>query len=368
MITIKEKVFNDFFETPFQVYPEDFPFVSELKDDIKRFLTVKNPIFTSEDDFTYFTAYKDGKLAGRITAHIHQASNKKFNIKRGYFGYFDLMDDKDVAESLLKAAEDFLKKRGCNEIIGNFNLTAMQKAGVVTEFYRLDQYTDQIINPLYVPALLEKCGYQKTFPMTTFEADLSHIKWDASKGKKAQTISESTDYTFDQLDKRNLKSILEIMRVCLNDGMNQNPMFVPLTYEEIYFQAKDLTMILDPALSVVCRYKGEPIGAIVCVPDLNPMLKKMKSRIGLMTPFYFIQHKLKRERVTLIFYSVKREFHSQGINSAMMGRFLNSFLERGYSKIGGTWIADENIASLKIAEKFGAKPLHRLHLFKKDLK
>jgi len=39
----------------------------------------------------------------------------------------------------------------------------------------------------------------------------------------------------------------------------------------------------------------------------------------------------------------------------------------GYETVGGTWIADENKASLRQAEKGGARPLHRLHLFSKEL-
>ena len=36
-------------------------------------------------------------------------------------------------------------------------------------------------------------------------------------------------------------------------------------------------------------------------------------------------------------------------------------------RYGGTWIADINGPSLRQAEKAGAKPLHKLHLFAKSL-
>lgn len=367
MIKIQKENFEDFFKTPFAVYPESFPFVSELKMDLKRFLSTENPLFKKGDNFTYFTAYKNEKLAGRITAHIHNESNEKFNTQRGYFGYFDLIDDLDVAKALLDEAENFCRSKGCNEIIGNFNFTAMQKAGVVTKFYKLDQYTDQIINPLYTPELLVQCGYDKTFPMKTFEIDLSEIKFEAGKTEKVAKIQQNSDYTFDDLTKSTLNDIIEPMRECINEGMNQNPLFVPLTYEEIYFQAKDLTLVMDKSISVICRHNNIPIGVIICIPDLNPLLKKMKSRLGLLTPFYFLQHKLTKDRVTMIIYSVKRDFHAQGVNSAMIAKFLTHFVKNGYKKIGGTWIADTNLASLKIVENFGAKPMHELHLFSKKI-
>jgi hypothetical protein len=44
-----------------------------------------------------------------------------------------------------------------------------------------------------------------------------------------------------------------------------------------------------------------------------------------------------------------------------------SLKEAGYERLGLTWIADENQASLRQIEKLGAQPLHRLHLFRKPI-
>jgi len=51
----------------------------------------------------------------------------------------------------------------------------------------------------------------------------------------------------------------------------------------------------------------------------------------------------------------------------MLHRTASSLQQAGYQTLGGTWIADVNGASLRQAEKVGAKPLHRLHLFAKKL-
>jgi hypothetical protein len=39
----------------------------------------------------------------------------------------------------------------------------------------------------------------------------------------------------------------------------------------------------------------------------------------------------------------------------------------GYTHLGISWVSDSNIASLRQMEKIGARPLHRLHLFRKSL-
>jgi RimJ/RimL family protein N-acetyltransferase len=69
----------------------------------------------------------------------------------------------------------------------------------------------------------------------------------------------------------------------------------------------------------------------------------------------------------IIFYAVCRRFHGRGLNGAMLARVLDALRRRGYQHLGITWIADVNRASLRQTEKLGARPLHRLHLFRKAL-
>jgi hypothetical protein len=69
----------------------------------------------------------------------------------------------------------------------------------------------------------------------------------------------------------------------------------------------------------------------------------------------------------IIFYSVVRDSHGRGLNSAMLSRVVAALRGGGYRSLGITWIADVNGASLRQMEKIGAKPLQQLHLFRKAL-
>lgn len=367
MVEIKEKNFNDFFKTPSVVYPKDFPFVSQLKSDLQRFLSMKNPLFRTEKDFSYFTAYKDGKLAGRILTHIHHASNEKYGWKRSYYGFFDLIDDVEVAQALLKKAEEFARSHDCNEVIGNFNMTAMQMIGVVTKIHKNYHYTDQVFAPEYVAKLLEKCGYEATFPMVTHEVDIQAFNPDSLLGPKQKEIMADPKYTFEKLQSDNLEKVMEAMRQCLNHGFSENPMFVPLTSEEIYFQAKDMMLIIDKETSVIANYEGKPVGVLICIPNLNPFLKAIGSKFGITTPYHFLMHKLRRESATIIFYSVYKEFQSRGLNGVMLYDIMSALKRRGYKTFGGTWISLDNKASLRQAEKLNATLMHELNLYRKSV-
>ncbi|MEO0401021.1 MAG: GNAT family N-acetyltransferase [Pseudomonadota bacterium] len=360
VIELVERDFASFFDVPFEVYEPGSPYVSPLKSDLKRFLDADaNPLFKGASDFTYFTALNGARPVGRIVVHAHAESNTAHGTNRASFGFFDCADDLDVAAALLSRAEDWARARGFSELVGNFNLTAMQQLGVQTDHFDRPAYTDMVVNPPHIPKLLQHNGFTPFFPVTTYEVQLAQ----ASIPNSPLTA----EYEFAPIKRRTFAARMEEARLVLNDGFSDNPMFVPLTAQEFTFQAGEMTSIMDPRLSSVLKKDGEPVGVVICIPDLNGFLKATRSRFTWTTLFHFLRFRLWRRRAVIIFYSVATASHGQGVMSAILSRTLTQLRDAGYTELGITWIADENAGSLRMMDKIGAKPLHRLHLFRKPL-
>lgn len=368
MIEIVERNMAAFFKAPFNAYGADTPYVSPMLSDLRRFLSAtSNPLFASDDDFTCFAALQDGRPIGRITAHVHQASNLLHKTSRAYFGYFDCADDAGAARALLRAAEDWARTRGYREIWGNFNLTAMQQAGVMTEGFEAQPYTDQIWGPPWLAGHLEANGYTRSFPMTTFELDLRRMDVSGLGGQKAAEALGAAGFTLQSVTRKTLWERLEESRLILNTSFRDNPMFVPISKDEYHFQAKEMKWVMDTRISTVAFKHGKPAGAIIAIPDLNPLVRASGARIGLTTPWHYLKYRMTRRRAVIIFQGVMPEYQGLGLNGMMLARIARAMADAGYETVGGTWIADVNKASLRQAEKSGAKVLHRLHLFSKGL-
>jgi len=366
MITLKQNDFDSFFEAPFNAYGPDSLYVSPMKSDLKRFLSKSdNPLFRAESDLTYFTAHRDGRAIGRITAHIHAESNAVFGTTEGYFGYFDCADDLQAAKVLLDAAEDWVASKGCTSIAGNYNLTAMQQIGVMTAGFDKAAYTDLIYSPPHIKDLLAANGYAPEFPMATFETPFTEGYTPPPIGPKQQAILDNPDFAFAPINRKTISERLEDARIILNASFANNPQFVPVTQEEYEFQSKDMKWIIDPRISGVLHYKGQPAACILCIPDLNPLLQKTKSRLGLSFPFYFLAHRLKRKRAVLIYSGVIPELQGQGVNPLVLNHISTAMIAAGYEILGNTWIGASNKASLRQKEKMGARALHELRIFRK---
>ena len=368
-LDLREGDFDAFFHTPRAAYGERTPYVTPMRSDLLRYLDpAKNPLMAQTGGrLTYFTVHRDGRPVGRITAHVHTASNARYRTRRAQFGFFDCADDLEAATALLGAAEAFGREQGCDELAGNFNLTAMQQVGVLTEGFENAPYTDMVWGPPHLPRLLEAAGYEPFFPVSTFEIDVASVAPDALLGPKQREVLASPAWTWKPIAPRDFDARLEEARECLNDGFLDNLMFVPLTPEEFRFQAGEMMWVVDPRIAAVAAFEGEPAGVVVCIPDLNPFVRAVRGRYGLTAPFHFLKARLKRERAVIIFYSVKRALHGRGLNGAMLHRVLAAQRAAGYRTCGVTWIADDNAASLRQMEKLDARRLHRLHLFRKAL-
>lgn len=352
-----------FFNAPFHAYPPEVGYVSPLKSDLLRMLDrTKNPLWLSGNPFAFWTAHRDGRPVGRILAHLHQQSNELHGTSRSQFGFFDCADDRDAARLLLGAAEDFARRHGKRELVGNFNLTAMQQCGVMTEGFGRRAFTDMVVNPPHIPHLLEQNGFTPFFPMQSFELSLADATLPA-----ATALTDADGYRFAPMERRSFVERMEEARAVLNDGFSRNPMFVPLTDAEFRFQAGEMMSILDPRLSSVLLRDGRPVGTVVCIPDLNGFLRATRSRIVLTTPFHFLRYRLRRRRAVIIFYSVVTDEQGRGLMGSLLARTLAALRDARYEQLGITWIADQNAASLRQMERIGARPLHRLHLFRKDI-
>jgi GNAT superfamily N-acetyltransferase len=367
-IEIREGDLAAFFAAPFAAYDPDTAYVSPLRSDLARFLdTRRNPLFADgTSDLAFFTAHRDGRVLGRITAHVHGASNRTHGWSRGYFGYFDVAEDAAAAAALLGRVEDWHRGRGVTEVMGNFNLTAMQQIGVMTAGFDRAPYTDQVWSPPWLPGMLAENGYAPTFGMTTFEVDLTTAPLPVL-GEKSLQIQSDPAFSFAPVTRRTVAARMEEARLILNASFARNPMFVPVTAEEFHFQARDMKWIMDPRISAVLHWRGRPAACIICIPDLNPFLRASQSRMRLSTPWHFLRHRMANRRAVLIFSGVIPELQGRGVNPVVLHRVIAAAKGAGYERLGNTWIGDVNGASLAQKEKAAAIAMHRLHIYRKAL-
>lgn len=363
-----ERDFRSFFEVPFAQYPADEAYVSPFRSDMARMLDgVKNPVFDRADDITYFTVIRGGRPIGRITAHVHRASNERYGLARGGFGFFDCARDPEAARTLLDAAAEWLADRGCDEIAGGFNLTAMQEMGIVVDGHERAPFTAQHHNPSWIPELLEGHGFARFFPMTTWRLDLAAVDSHRLIGSKQQALLADAQLTVEAITRRRFRRSMEETWHLLNASFDRNPLFVPLTRAQFFAQADQMLPVFDSRIAFLARHRGEAVGVIACIPDANPLLRATGSRLKAGTPLHYLRFRRSRTRASLVFGGVTPDLQNCGLAGILLRASIAAMKHAGYRELGITWISDSNAPSLRQMEKLGAEPHHRLSLYRKAL-
>jgi hypothetical protein len=111
----------------------------------------RNPFFTAGGEAELFVARRLGKVAGRVSAHVRAAGDED-----GWFGFYDAVDDDEVAAELVAAARTWLVDRGCRTITGPASFTTDVEYGVLTSGHDVAGLTGRPWHPPWYGAHLER--------------------------------------------------------------------------------------------------------------------------------------------------------------------------------------------------------------------
>ncbi len=272
-----KKTMKDFLTVTKSIYAGDPNWVRPLDmDTTERLDKKKNPFFEHAEG-TAWVAYKDGRPVGRISAQIDQEHLKRHQDEAGFFGYFDTIDDPEVAKALLDEAAAWNKARGMKRLRGPFSLSINEELGVLVEGF---DTPPMIMMPHHLPyqgGLVEKAGLAKLKDFYAWAYDVGEVPARAQKAH--DEIAAMPEVVTRHVDtSKFLDEVRTIMEV-FNDAWSDNWGFVPLTENELIKTAKDLKLILMPEITRISYIDGEVAAVSVGVPNVNDLIQDLDGQL-----------------------------------------------------------------------------------------
>lgn len=342
-----------FLKFPYQHYKGDECFVPPLLIDQKKLInTQKNP-FYQHADIELFLAERNGKTIGRIAAIDNQAYNEYHNTKTGFFGFFECVNDKEVASLLFRVAKDWLRNRDLNSVIGPANPGMMDVVGTLIDGFDRLPVLLYPYNHSYYDSLIKSCGFEKEVDMYNYWVKDTGV--DLERLNRGKKIIEKRYPSF-RLRTVNMKEIEkegERIRQIFNKSWADNWGFVPITKPEFKHLIKDLKLIVDPNFIYLVEVDGNTVGFSIALPDWNRALRYLKN--GRLLPtgiFKLLYHKYKIDRLRTALMGVLPEYRNAGFDAMMHRETTVKCLESDRlegSEIG--WILETNTPMIRVAEK-----------------
>ena len=360
---------NTFVHLPWAIYRNHPLWVPPLKFDVRNRLDrAKNPFF-EHAEAEYWLAFRDGDPVGRITAHYDQNFNRFQHNEWGMFGWFEARDDPLVAGALLDAAEEWLRDRKRDRMVGPLSFsTNDQDAGLLVDgFDREPLILNQWTQPYY-PALLEGAGLTKAMDLYMWELwvdDRASVH--PAIVRMAEEVKTKHGIDVRGMRKRDLRSEVDRFLEVYNEAWERNWGFVPLTDEEVRHYAKELKPILDENWAFIAEKDGETVGAALTLPDYNQVLKHLNGRllpIGWAKALYW-RRKINRVRVFAL--GVKAKHQHTGVAAKLYTEHFDSAARTPQKGGEMGWILETNRSMNRAMEGMGGKIVSTYRLFEKEL-
>jgi GNAT superfamily N-acetyltransferase len=358
--------FKEFFQVPFLVYNDNKYWVPPFWGEMKRFFT-KNELFWTHSEAELFVAYKDDTAVGRIAAVIDHSFSRPSGKKIGFFGFFECIQDFEIASALLEVAQKWLLSKGMEEMHGPINGRVDLGSGFLIEGFDSMPYLIGQYSAKYYVDFAEKFKMKKSIDLVSYNIDL---KQDIPSSVKISTKHcEENGVKVRRFNRFRINKEMSWWVEMLMEEFSDHYGYTSVSNEEVVtrFGIRELRWVVDPGLFLVAEVDGKPIGFRWSLPDYNQIFKKLKGKFGLYGALKTFLYKRQVDRGRFIIMGIKKNYRGKGIGTCMNYYTLLEMKKRGYKYAEYGWIAEDNIASRKAGEKIGGKLYKIYRVYEKSL-
>ena len=359
-----------FLRLPWRLYKDHAAWVPNLLMRQREVIDPKKNPFFEHGDVELFLATRDGVPVGRISASIDRDHNAQHGERTGFFGFFESVDDPEVAAALLAAAEAWLRERGMDRTRGPLSFSMNEEAGLQIEgFDQPAMIAMPQALPYYAP-LIEARGYSKAMDLLAYRWNIQQpperITEAIAKTRAAPGLSVRT------IRMGKLKQEVDILLDIYNDTWSENWGYVRVTHSEAAKLASDLRLIADKRVVLIAEMNGEPAGMVVALPNLYEAIRDFKGFIDPINALKLVW-RLKLRGVKsgrLMLFGVKKKFRTRelhGLPFLLLDELYRAARKGHYEWCEESWVLENNARLNAIMPYWGAYVYKRYRLYEKPL-
>ena len=360
---------REWLDLPKRIYKEYPQWICPLDDDIRKvFDKSRNELFADGEAIRWVALDRSGKAVGRIAAFYDKEHAYSYEQPTGGCGFFEAIDDQELADTLFDAAREWLKARGMEAMDGPVNFGSRDSWwGLLVEGYEFEPLYGNPYTPPYYKTLFENYGFQNYFNQNSYvwrvyEDNLSEIALE-----KAHRLLSNPSYHIERIDMSNLEGEAENFRQIYNKAWSLFTGVKPMEREEAQTMLQKIKPIIDPNLIYFAYHEQEPIGFFIMVPDLNSIIGRFRGKFGIINQLRLLWNlKVSRscDRVFGIIFGITPDYHGKGVESAIMTHILETYIRSGrnrYKSFEFAWIGDFNPVMNRMIERYVCAKRHKMH-------
>lgn len=362
------KTEREFLNFPRRLYRNDPSYVVPFDGEIRKaFNRSVNPYFSHGDAARWIARNEKGQTVGCIAAFYDRDKDEAEDVKSGGCGYFESIDDRQVAHLLFDEARDWLAERGYKAMTGpiNFGENDTNWGCLVHGF--VPQGIGMTYNLPYYRELFESYGFELYYRQLSFHLDLTK-PFPERFWNIAEWVNKRDGYSFRHFSHKDTAQFVEDTVAIYNQAWKPlKEDFTPLDPASLYAELRKIKAVMDPELIWYAYYNNEPIAFFLFLPDANQIFRHLNGKLHLINKLRFLNYKRKRTitRARGTAAGVVPKFQNSGVESGIFYQ-MKGVMERKphINQFELSWVGDFNPKMIALYQATGATHAKTHHTYR----
>lgn len=328
----------------------------------------KNKLFKYGEVKRWIAKDTQGRLIGRIAAFTNtKYINKGTDFATGGVGFFDSINDQQVANALFDTAGSWLQSKGMEAMDGPINFGDRDKWwGLMAEGFNDEPMYGMSYNPPYYEALFTGYGFQNYYNQYYYSMKVDDPLPERYPERHAKFKSKP-DYVAKHIKLADLEKYAGDFATVYNAAWAQHGEGKEITKEQVLKLFKSMKPIMDERAVWFAYYKNDPIAMFINIPDVNQYFKHFNGKFGWWQKLHLLWMKWNgyNKRLTGLAFGVVPKFQALGVDSFMIYESALLIQFKGwYYQYEMGWAGDWNPKMVNIYKNLNAKQSRRMITFR----
>lgn len=358
---------DEFINLPWNIYADASNWIPPLRGEVRRLLDTQRHPFWQFAERVLFLARRGDEVVGRIAAIVDRNHNGFHNERMGIWGFFESVDDKDVARALFDEAEEWVVSQGMDFMRGPLNPSTNYEVGLLVDGFQYAPTIMMTYNLPYYGDLVESQGFSKEKDLIALmveENDRSSQRVE----RLARRIVRKSNVRIRPLNISDMENEVALIGHIYAACWSNNWGFVPMTEAEMDDMARNLKHIADPDLIFFLYYNNDLAGVGLVVPDINPLLKRLNGKIGLPGLIKIALYKKEVTGLRAMLFGIRKNYQKLGLPLVAFDYMQRTGRNKHYQYIELGWNLEDNDAINQFDQEVGGKVVKRYRIYRKNLR
>lgn len=364
---ISRKELRKFLTFPWTIYKTDPLWVPPILADRYKTVDPKRGVFFQRGIAEFFTASKNGEIVGTICTAIDYKANQSVNKNECVFGFFECVNDQQVANVLFDHAVKWAKEHKLTSLYGPFNLDYEDGYGILVEGrdrppvllceHTMNYYQGFVENYGFKPGRGDNLAYARDLRSDVDALEKMHTFADRVRKRKKFNVRYADFSRWEE----------EIDHVfgLINPSLQYLDGHVPWRREALHELMAPFVQIADPGLILFAELDGKPIGFFPALPNFNEALihaNGLRYPWDYLTAWLYTRKHPKSAAIKSVL--VLPEYWGSGVAILLFSEMVKVLLAKGYDWVDLSLTSADNPSTPVLAERIGAKIYKRYRVYR----